>query len=235
MNKFTTIKKQVQIDEIMPNSWNPNVQDKAMFEKEKKSIQELGMLGSILVRDYFGKYQILDGEHRWKAAKELGYTEMTVETIGEISDQQTRFLTIHLNNLRGKDDVFKRAQIFKELEQGQLEMLPFTAEEIENEKQLITFDFAQYDKSSDLPTRTPGMLLVLPLNDEETQVWLKAKELLLARKSIGTDNTKKKQDIQTLMYLIKATFDVHLGANNETTSHSFEKIPVTEPVVQLPE
>lgn len=234
MNKFNTVKKQVQIDDIMPNPWNPNVQDKGTFAKEIASIKELGMLGSILVRDYFGKYQILDGEHRWKAAKELGYTDMTIESIGEISDQKAKFLTIHLNNLRGKDDVFKRAAILQELDQGQLELLPWSSEEIENEKQLITFDFSQYDKQGDLPPRTPGMLVVLPLNDEETQVWLKAKELLVARNSIGTDNTKKKQDIQALMYLIKATLDVHLGANDQTVSHTFEKITPPEALVQLP-
>jgi len=213
MNNFTTQKKVVQIDEIIPNPYNPNVQDKATFQKEIKSIQELGMLGSILVRDYFGKYQILDGEHRWKAAKELGYTEMTVETIGEISDQKAKFLTIHLNNLRGKDDVFKRAQILKELDEGQLELLPFSAEEIENEKQLITFDFAQYSKESDLPKRSPGMLVVLPFNEEESLVWLKVKEVLVEKGFIGTDNTKKKQDIQTIMWLAKNILGVTLGSS----------------------
>jgi len=217
MNKFNTAKKQVQIDEIMPNPWNPNVQDKATFEKEKKSIQELGMLGSILVRDYFGKYQILDGEHRWKAAKELGYTEMTVETMGEISDQQAKFLTIHLNNLRGKDDVFKRAAILKELEQGQLEMLPWSQEEIENEKQLITFDFAQYNKESDLPKRSPGMLVVLPFNEDESLVWLEMKKTLVEKGFIGTDNTKKKADIQTIMWLAKNFLGITIGSNGGDT------------------
>lgn len=146
MNNFKTTKKQVNIDHIVPNPWNPNVQNEAMFQKEINSIKELGMLGSILVRDFAGMYQILDGEHRWKAAKELGYTEMVVETMGEIEDNQAKLLTILLNNLRGKDDIEKRAKIYQELEQGQLQLLPFSEQEIENEKKLIEFDFSQYDK-----------------------------------------------------------------------------------------
>lgn len=235
MNNFSTEKIKVQIDSIHPNPYNPNFQDKATFEKEKKSIQELGMLGSILVRNHAveGHYEILDGEHRWKAAKELGFTEMTVENIGNIPDGQMKFLTIHLNNLRGKDDVFKRAAILKELEQGQLEMLPWTEEEIENEKKLISFDFSQYDKDSSLPERTPGLLVVLPFNEEESQAWLKAKELLVTRNKITTDNSKKKQDIQLVMYLIKNMLDIYLGGRYEDKIHDFEKVDTDEPKVQI--
>jgi hypothetical protein len=221
MNDFRTVKKTVPIDEVMPNEWNPNVMDPTTFEKEKKSIKELGFMGSILVRDYFGHYQILDGEHRWKAMKELGYTEITVETVGEISDQVTKMLTIHLNNLRGKDDIFKRAAILKELSDGQLELLPWSKEEIENEKKLVSFDFAQYDKESDLPKRTPGMLIVLPFNEDESLVWLKVKEELVSRGYIGTDNSKKKQDIQTVMWLAKNILGITIGADKGESNDKF--------------
>ena len=32
MNDFRTVKKEVPIDEVMPNEWNPNVMDKATFD-----------------------------------------------------------------------------------------------------------------------------------------------------------------------------------------------------------
>lgn len=218
MNNFTTIKLEVPIDDIHPNPFNPNVMDKATFAKEKKSIEELGMLGSILVREHIvpGHYEILDGEHRWKVLKELNYTIVPVENIGKIPDSQMKFLTIHLNNLRGKDDVFKRAAILKELSDGQLELLPWSAEEIENEMKLVSFDFAQYDKESDLPERTPGMLVVLPLNASESIVWNKAKEELVKRNLIGVDNSKKKQDIQFVMWMIRATLGITIGSNDSS-------------------
>ena len=147
MVQFNTEKIMVPIDKIMPNRWNPNYQDKRVFEKQKKSIRELGMLGSILVRKIdnhtFCDYEIMDGEHRWKALKEEGSVECPVEVIkGEVSDGDAQLLTILLNNLRGKDDIFKRAKILQVLNENQLQLLPFTEREIEHEKRFVKLDFS---------------------------------------------------------------------------------------------
>jgi len=214
MNNFTTDKQKVPIDHILPNPFNPNFMDKATFEKEKNSIKELGMLGSIIVRRHIvpERFEILDGEHRWKAAKELGYTEMTVEVIiGEVSDQQMKLLTVLLNNLRGKDDIFKRAAILKQLDEGQTQLLPWSTDEIENEKKLVSFDFDQYNIESELPDRTPGMLIVLPLSVDESKVWQLMKEQLIERKLISVDNTKKKSDIQAVMKMIEFMLGLTVG------------------------
>ena len=131
IEKLVTEKKIVKIDDIVTNPWNPNVMPDVLFQKMKAVINEKGLFGSIIVRPLAGCYQILDGEHRWKALKELGYKEVPVEcSVVEITDQDAKFWTIYFNNTRGKDDVEKRAQIFEELEQGQTTFLPWTEEEI---------------------------------------------------------------------------------------------------------
>src|SRR5438045_6741 len=70
----------VPVDAIEPNPWNPNAMDKAMFEKELASIRKYGFVDPLTVRevDFIGHrhYEIIDGEHRWKAAKQLGYAEL---------------------------------------------------------------------------------------------------------------------------------------------------------------
>lgn len=214
MNNFTTEKKIVSIDDVLPNPWNPNFMDKAMFDKAKTSVTELGMLGSILVREYIGRYQIMDGEHRWKVAKELGWTEIPVEVIkGDVTDEMAKFLTIHINNLHGKDDVFKRAEILQQLNEGQLQLLPFTDEQIANEKKFVQFDFAQFDVESEAKERKFGMVVVLPMTSEEGQVWLQAKEILVERGKIDKDNSKKRQDIQLVMYLLENMLNIHLGGS----------------------
>jgi len=168
---FRTTKKLVNINEIKPNPWNCNVQSKEMFDKEVQSIKELGMIGSILVRETCGYYEIIDGEHRYKACLELGYVELPVETIGEIPDNEAKTLTILLNNLRGKDDIEKRARIFQQLEQGQLQLLPFTDEQIKNEKQLVEWSFDQYQKKTDIKKRVPTRTVAIGLTDDEWKVW----------------------------------------------------------------
>lgn len=209
MNNFKTTKIEVDIDNVMPNPWNPNVMDKATFAKEKKSIEELGFLGSILVRDYFGRYQILDGEHRWKVAKELGYTKIQVETMGEIEDSQAKLLTVLINNLHGKDDITKRAAIFASLEEGQLQLLPFTEEEIEHEKKFVEFDFSQYEKVEEIPERDGSYLLVIPLNKDEAVIWEAAKTEYAKRKEMS--GNKKQADLQMFMYLLNAFMGIAVG------------------------
>lgn len=150
MNKFTTKQLEVNIEDIFPNKWNPNVQDNKIFEKEKNSIKKYGFIQPILVRDIKQTpdsiiYEIIDGEHRWKACKELGFTKIKIESIGIITDEIAKLLTINLNNLRGKDDILKRAAILRSLNQGQLAFLPWDQKEIEQEIKLLDFDFKQFD------------------------------------------------------------------------------------------
>lgn len=233
MNNYVTTKIVVPIDSVQPNTVNPNVMSKSTFEKLKKNFQEKGFYGSVIVREHIveGYYEILDGEHRWKAAKELGWTEIPVENAGKISDDELKFHTINFNNARGKDDVFKLAEIMSELDEGQQQLLPWTADEIEHTTKLIEFDFSQYNKESELPERTPGMLVVLPFNAEESQVWLKVKETLVEKGFIGTDNSKKKQDIQIVMWLAKNILGITLGSNDTSDVIQFEATPEAEATI----
>lgn len=185
-----------------------------MFAKQKKSIEEMGFLGSILVREHEVStyYEILDGEHRWKALKEAQATECPVENIGKISDKDAQLLTVLINNLHGKDDVFKRAKILEALEEGQLSLLPMTEEEIEHEKQFVKFDFAQYEEveGQELPERTHAMMLVFSLNEDEAMIWNKIKEELLKRNMLDR-GSKKKQELQMLMKMMQHYLPVFTG------------------------
>src|SRR6478752_5191608 len=82
----------VDIDLIEPNPWNPNVMDPDMYGKAIESIHEFGFVDPVTVRRIVGsssfnvakaskgeeawldvvRYQIIDGEHRWKAGKDHG-------------------------------------------------------------------------------------------------------------------------------------------------------------------
>lgn len=219
--KFTTEKLLVPIDKITPNRWNPNSMEKAMFEKARKSVTELGFMGSILVRKInhtAADYEIMDGEHRWKLLKEEGATECPVEVITrDVSDKEAQLLTVLINNLHGKDDIFKRAEIFKALDDGQTQLLPFSADEIEHEKKFIEFDFGQYEGEKDIPDRKFAQVVVLQMNQDEAVVWNKAKEHLQERGKISLDKTtKKKADLQMTMFLIKNYLTI-------TSSKSFEE------------
>lgn len=153
INKFPTTRKEIDINVIQPNKWNPNLQSDIMFKKEMESIKKFGFIQPILVRQFLDgleQYEIIDGEHRWRACKELGYTKILVDTIGEISENEAKVLTIIMNRLRGEDDILKRAEIMKEISQGQsslLELLPYEDREIQEEMRLLDFDFSQFENN----------------------------------------------------------------------------------------
>jgi len=64
------------IESIEPHPANPNDGDVAAIAE---SIRQNGFYGRIVVRDSTGK--ILAGEHRWRAAQEVGLTEVPIERV----------------------------------------------------------------------------------------------------------------------------------------------------------
>lgn len=79
--------------------------------------------------------------------------------------------TKYFNNTRGKDDIEKRALIFEALDQGQSQLLPFTEDEIRNEKELFKFDFSQYEtKDPGIPSDTLVQILSFKFTNDEWKV-----------------------------------------------------------------
>jgi ParB/RepB/Spo0J family partition protein len=90
----------VDINKCFPNVWNPNEMDEFMYEKEKNSILTFGFLDPITVREIPEGYEIIDGEQRWNAAKDLGYTVISVNNLGNLSDSVAKQLTVIMNELK---------------------------------------------------------------------------------------------------------------------------------------
>jgi len=108
--------KEIPIDQIEPNPWNPNRMSKREFEALKQEIQKRGQIYPIIVRELEdGKYQIIDGEHRWKAMKELGYKTIKVINLGKIDEKLAKILTINLNQIRGEFEDLEFAELLKSL------------------------------------------------------------------------------------------------------------------------
>lgn len=175
MNNFKTEKIIVKINDVQPNPANPNKQTKEQFAKQVESIRQFGMLGSITVRKWGEYYQILGGEHRWRACKELGYTDIPVENVGEMSDSDANTLLIVLN-MQGEKDLEQVAKIVEELDKGQQQLLPYTEEELVNLKKLFKFDFSQYNERHQLKERSSHGV-ILNLTETEKAIWDKCCEV----------------------------------------------------------
>lgn len=101
-NSLSTLKiVEKAVDEIFPNTYNPNRQSDRDFELLLESIKKHGFTVPILIRS---DDMIVDGEHRWRAARVLGMETVPCVVV-DMTDEQMKIATLRMNRARGSDDL----------------------------------------------------------------------------------------------------------------------------------
>jgi ParB/RepB/Spo0J family partition protein len=160
------VKLLVPIEEVVPNTWNPNSMDSFMRDKLVKAIRKDGFVLPVLVRPApegsASKWEIVDGEHRWRvASEELQMKAIPVLNLGAISDAEAKALTIKANTLRGEFDSVKLAQMVGDLvkeygKENVIDSLPYTGERIESMMDLINTNLDELKLSEPEKSQAPG-------------------------------------------------------------------------------
>lgn len=164
------------IDLLEPNPWNPNAMDDEMFAKAIESIHKFGFVDPVTVRVLGDRLQIIDGEHRWKGAREhsgacvrkrvkgrfvyvehIGMRQIPIASLGSIDDQSAKQLTIVLNETRGEYDPKRMGEVLTSLVAAEpmpvlLELLPFTPDRFAELAELPKVDWGSI-ASKPPPTR----------------------------------------------------------------------------------
>lgn len=96
---------------LKPNSYNPNRQSEHDFELLCRSMKEDGFTQPIIVQQ---DGTIVDGEHRWRAAQALGYTQVPVVRVS-MTPEQMRISTLRHNRARGSEDIDLTAAVLRDL------------------------------------------------------------------------------------------------------------------------
>lgn len=116
--KFFTNIREVPIEQVRPNVWNPNVMSAEARQAMRQLMSDFGFFGAILVRkvqDAEGEwYEIIDGEQRWAELVQAGSPTCPVIEYAA-DDEAAKVLTIALNNLRGENDIVKMSQLVQSL------------------------------------------------------------------------------------------------------------------------
>lgn len=147
--------KKVNVDEIKPNDYNPNIMAQSKFDALVHNIKEEGeMLQPILLNT---ENIIIDGEHRWKASKEAGLTEIW-SVIVESDEEASIMKTISFNNIQGHFDPLKLNELLNKLmETNRLDslstMLAISKNKIRGLTELLEDDTDE-DDFDDLFSRT---------------------------------------------------------------------------------
>lgn len=106
-------------DRIVPNTYNPNRQSEDEFELLKRSMTEDGFTQPIVCvkhEEQDGMFRIVDGEHRWRCSKDLGYQEIPI-VVTPMTMEQARIATLRHNRARGSEDIELTANVLRDLEQ----------------------------------------------------------------------------------------------------------------------
>ena len=117
--------KNLSIESIRKNDYNPNTMDQETFDFLVNEIQTKGFLQPILVKqgststgdslvDNTPVYDIIDGEHRWEAAKKAGLKEVPCIIVENQRDEAI-INTITMNTTRGEMNPLLLAKNLHEL------------------------------------------------------------------------------------------------------------------------
>lgn len=117
---------------LKPNPWNTNHCSPDAEEKIRESLRRFGMFKPIVVRTLDdGTLQILGGEHRARAAVDLGMEQVPIVNLGRIDERKAKEIGLVDNGRYGEDDSHQLAALLDELGVDELSnFMPFTDEEI---------------------------------------------------------------------------------------------------------
>jgi len=105
----------LEVNKVHPNLYNPNVMSGEKFEALKDFCLTHGaeQLDPIWVRhDGVEKFEVVDGEHRWRAAKEVGWKRLRAFII-DLKEEDAKAFNVRKNRERGQINVFKLGRLFE--------------------------------------------------------------------------------------------------------------------------
>lgn len=182
----------VNVEEIRVNDWNPKLKRSEEYLKVKESVELNGQVQPIIVRETGEeevKYEILDGEQRFTALRELGEEKIWILNLGKVADEEAKASTIWLEQAVPFDDVML-GELLVEL-QHKVE-LPYSDEEIELIAGVQLNNDEEEDEEEEAKPNTTNFRLVIAKTDE-----YELKEII---RKIQTENTK--YDIKNVNYAI---------------------------------
>ncbi len=147
--------------ELRPNKWNYNTQKETTFNKLVAAIRRHGFTKPVIVRELEvdGKksLEIVDGEHRWRAAQSLGMDMIPVLNLGTVPDKRAKEMTVVLNEIGGDPDEARLGDLLRDIQvdvdiDELLTVMPYTRTEFEMYVEAIDFSF---DTLSRGDTRAP--------------------------------------------------------------------------------
>jgi ParB/RepB/Spo0J family partition protein len=206
----------ITLDKLEFHPDNPNKQGKVSFAKLVRNIERTGRYEPLVVRPSpgkMGRFQIINGHHRFRALAKLGYKSADC-MVWDVDDEQTDILLATLNRLGGSDQLSKKLKLLKRLNKkmttGELaKLLPQTAKQIDRLTNL---------KWPNVPAKTNAKCFANPLvffvNNTQQQQIEKALSLVEEPKVKMTKTAKRAAALAHIAQIFFNRKILNLGVSN---------------------
>ena len=119
--EMTGVDRDFPLSKIRPNGWNPNKMSAFMLKSFEQELVDTGWLRSMKIlvwgKDEKGVERniIIDGEHRWKIGRKLGYSTVPMVFMDGLTEAQAKRLTIRIRK-QGEYDAEDLSRLLQEPE-----------------------------------------------------------------------------------------------------------------------
>lgn len=141
------------IDIFIEADWNYKKENEALDKKLNEALKRFGQTQNIYARELeTGYYEIPDGNHRFKQAKDLGKKFLFAYDLGKITKSDAIRRAISTNEIKYTADNIKLAELIKEISVDfditDLSMiLPYSEIELNDYVQLMDFDWSNFNQA----------------------------------------------------------------------------------------
>lgn len=140
MNEKNNQIQKIPIEKLIAHPDNPNRMSSGTFTKLVRNIERTGRYEPIIVRTKGTFYEIINGHHRVKALRQLGF-ETADCLVWDVDDHEVDILLATLNRLGGTDVLERKLALLKRLNQKTkavelARLLPQNARQIERLRNL---------------------------------------------------------------------------------------------------
>ena len=144
----------VELDKIDLAPWNYKTEDEDKAAALERSLRNNGQILNINIRIKKDKrFEVIDGNHRVVALKNLGAKQCIAYNHGEISVEEAEIIALALNENHFENDMLKLAGVVhnlsKHYEPDELaNLLPYTQDIIQRMIDLINFNVNQFKNNA---------------------------------------------------------------------------------------
>lgn len=134
--------QEIPLSKLKECTWNYKTDDEELAEKLANNIERNGQIENIIVREISkGKYEVVNGNHRYKALKKLKVKTAVCYNLGKIDEALAKRIAIETNETKFGVDSYLLANLIEELKEE------YTFDDI---KTTLPYDDLQYDALADL-------------------------------------------------------------------------------------